>query len=399
MKVALGVTGGIAAYKAAEIVRGLDRAGVQVQVVMTRNGARFITPLTLQTLSRRPVIAEPWDLDPEAAVRHIELTRDMDALAVAPCTANAMAKFARGVADDFLSTLYTAAVGPVVVAPAMNTRMWLHEATQANLRVLRGRGHRIVEPESGWLAEREEGVGRLAEPDRVVAAIVEELHTGRSLAGRTVLVTAGPTREPVDPVRFVSNRSSGKMGYALAAAARQRGARVVLVTGPTDLAPPFGVEVVPVETAAEMRDAVVSRVEELASSDTVIMAAAVADYAPRPARSKIKKSGDTMTLEMERAPDILAELGARKRRSGGPVLVGFAAETDDLIPHATAKLERKNADFIVANDVSRPGLGMDADDNQVSVLDRDGGRHDLGPAPKSVIARGILDRVFGGATP
>lgn len=390
MRVALGVSGGIAAYKACEVVRGLDRAAVEVQVILTRHAAEFITPLTLQTLSRRRVITDAFDLDQDAPVQHIELTRSIDALVVAPATANVIAKFARGVADDFLSTFYTSVTAPVVVAPAMNTRMWLHPATQDNLRVLRGRGVRVVEPGSGWLAEQEVGVGRLADPEEIVAATLAAARSSHALEGRTVVVSAGPTREAIDPVRYVSNRSSGKMGYALAAAAARRGARVTLVSGPVDLAPPFGVRVVPVVSAAEMRSAML---EAVRGADAVFMAAAVADHAPRYSPSKVKKTGGPTTLELEPTPDILAELG---RERSGYVLVGFAAETDDVLTNARAKLERKGADFIVANDVARPGIGMDADDNAVTVLGRDGSALEIPRASKTEIAEAILDRVLGG---
>jgi len=389
MWIALGVTGGIAAYKACEIVRGLDQAGATTQVILTENATRFVTPLTLQALSRNRVLLDPFDLSNQETIQHVELTRRISAFVVAPATANCLAKLARGVADDLLSTFYTAVTCPVVVAPAMNTRMWLHPATQENVSILRGRGVTPVGPESGWLAETESGWGRLAEPDEIVRVTLAAARRSEQLAGKTVVVTAGPTREPVDPVRYVSNRSSGKMGYALAAAARRRGARVVLVSGPVALAAPWGVEVVPVETAEQMRSAVR---EAAGDADAVLMAAAVSDYAPRRSESKIKKAGGSLTLTLDEGPDILAELG---REKGSRVLVGFAAESEDLIAHATAKLEAKNLDFIVANDISIPGQGIDADHNAVSILDRDGGRHDLSRAPKGEIAEAIVDRVFG----
>jgi phosphopantothenoylcysteine decarboxylase/phosphopantothenate--cysteine ligase len=389
MWIALGVTGGIAAYKACEIVRGLDQGGATTQVILTENATRFVTPLTLQTLSRNPVLLDPFDLSNQKAIQHVELTRRISAFVIAPATANCLAKLARGVADDLLSTFYTAVTCPVVVAPAMNTRMWLHPATQENVSILKGRGVTIVGPESGWLAETETGWGRLAEPDEIVRTALAAARRSEQLAGKTIVVTAGPTREPVDPVRYLSNRSSGKMGYALAAAARRRGARVVLISGPVALAAPWGVEVVPVETTEQMRSAVQ---EAARDADTVLMAAAVADYAPQRSESKIKKAGGSLTLTLDEGPDILAELG---REKGDRVLVGFAAESEELIAHATAKLEAKNLDFIVANDISIPGQGIDADHNAVSILARDGGRENLARAPKGEIAEAILDRVFG----
>jgi len=389
MRIALGVSGGIAAYKACEIVRGLYKAGAETQVILTRNAERFITPLTLRSLSGQRVLTDRWEEDLEATVRHIELTREIDAFVVAPATANVIAKFAHGIADDFLSTFFVSVTAPTVVAPAMNTRMWLNAVTQDNVAALRARGVRVVEPGRGWLAEREEGWGRLAEPEEIVEAVLAAARRARSLADRTVLVTAGPTREPLDPVRYLSNRSSGKMGYAIAEAAARRGARVLLVSGPVRLAPPFGVEVVRVETAREMLEAV-RRVGE--DAEIVFMAAAVADYAPVAAPSKIKKSGGSLTLTLEEGPDILAELGRSKRDR---LLVGFAAETEELLANAQGKLERKNVDFIVANDVSRADIGFDADHNAVTILGRDGSRSELPRASKTEIAEAILDRVLG----
>lgn len=397
MRVALGVGGGIAAYKAPEIVRGLFEGGADVRVILTRNGARFVTGLTLQTLSGSPVLLDVWDERSDAVVAHVELVRDLDALVVAPCTANLLAKFARGIADDFLTTLFTAMRGPVVLAPAMNTRMWLHEPTRENVATLRARGVRVLEPDSGWLAEREQGVGRMPDPEAIVAETLRAARRTTALAGRRVLVTAGPTREAIDPVRFVSNRSSGRMGFALADAAARRGADVTLVCGPVDLPTPFGVERVDVETAAEMRDATIGRATD---ADLVFMVAAVADFVPRAAEGKIKKSAlaargedDGLTVRMDPAPDILAELGAHP--VPGRVVVGFAAETDDVERHAREKLVRKGAgvDFIVANDVSRAGIGMDATDNAVTILAGDGSAERVERAPKGIVAEAILDRV------
>jgi phosphopantothenoylcysteine decarboxylase/phosphopantothenate--cysteine ligase len=389
--VALGVSGGIAAYKAAEILRGLARAGADVRVLMTENAARFVTPLTLRTLSGHPVQSGLWDMSEEETVRHIDLTRQIDALLVAPATANVLAKFAHGIADDLLSTFFVSVVKPVVLAPAMNTRMWLHPATQENLRVLKGRGARVVDPEAGWLAERESGWGRLAAVDTIVAAALAAARRSSSLAGRKVVVTAGPTREAIDPVRFLSNRSSGKMGYAIAVAAAARGAAVTLVSGPVDLPTPYGVEVVRVTTSAQMHAAVLAARRGAAA---VYMAAAVADFVPRPAPSKIKKSGASpLVLTLEQGPDILAELG---RSKGGEILVGFAAETDDLLANASRKLEAKGADFIVANDVAGEGVGLDAERNAVTVLGRDGSRRDVPEATKAEVAEAILDLTLAG---
>ncbi len=392
MLVALGVSGGIAAYKACEVVRGLYTAGAEVQVIMTGNAQRFITPLTLQTLSGRRVITDAWDLDSGATVQHIDLGRSIDTLVVAPATANVLAKLARGIADDFLSTFYISVTAPVVLAPAMNTRMWLHPGTQENLAVLRGRGVSIVEPESGWLAEREVGWGRLADPERIVRATLAAARRSSQLAGRTVLVTAGPTREPVDPVRYLSNRSSGRMGYALAAAAARRGARVVLVSGPVELAPPYGVELLRVESAAQMHEAVLRAAGE---AHAVFMTAAVADYAPAAADSKIKRSGGALTLTLEENPDILAELG---RDKGDRLLVGFAAETERVVENARDKLRRKNLDWIVANDVSRQDIGFDAPDNAVTIVGRQGDPIEVAKAGKAEIAERILDAVFSEVT-
>jgi phosphopantothenoylcysteine decarboxylase/phosphopantothenate--cysteine ligase len=391
MRVALGVSGGIAAYKAPEIVRGLDQAGCEVQVVLTRNAEHFVAPLTLQTLSRRRVLREPFALEDGRTVRHVELARDLDAFLVAPATANALGKFARGIADDVLSTFFLAVTAPVVLAPAMNTRMWDNAAVRDNVDLLRARGARVLDPASGWLAENEVGVGRMAEPAAIVAATLLAVRRSRQLAGRRILVTAGPTREPVDPVRFLSNRSSGKMGYALAEAAARRGGTVILVSGPVALPPPHGVQVVRVESAEEMREAVLAA----CPADAVLMAAAVADYAPEAAPVKIKKAGGALTLTLQPGRDILRELSASGRAGPGAVLVGFAAETDDLLARAQQKLLDKNLDFIVANDVSQKDRGMESDRNAVTVLDRAGGRHEVPLADKRVVAEAILDRVFG----
>lgn len=388
MRIALGVCGGIAAYKACEVVRGLTRAGCDVQVIMTRNAAEFITPLTLQTLSGNRVLTEAFDLQSDETVQHIELTRRIDAFVVAPATANSLAKFAGGVADDPLSTFFISVTAPVVLAPAMNTRMWKHESTVANLAQLSSRGVHLVDPESGWLAEREVGEGRLADPAKIVEETLRVARRSTQLTGRKVVISAGPTREAIDPVRYLSNRSSGKMGFALADAARRRGAEVVLVAGPVDLATPFEVQRIDVTTAVEMQAAME---RERQGADTVIMAAAVADYIPRATDQKIKKGGETLTLTLDRGVDILAGMGADRQERQ---LVGFAAETERVVEHAQGKLERKNLDFIVANDVSSSAVGMDAEENAVTILAREGEPTVVPRASKRLIAEAILDRLF-----
>ena len=372
MKIALGVTGGIAAYKAAEIVRLLQERGVRVQVIMTGAAQEFVRPLTFAALSGEKVItgmfssgaAEP-NLD--SAVEHIAVAQSIDALLVAPATADVLAKFAQGIADDFLSTLYLATAAPVIVAPAMNVNMWDHPATRANLEILRQRGVRVIEPASGYLACGMIGAGRLAEPEHIVAATLERLGVAQDLAGETVLVTAGPTHEPVDPVRYVGNRSSGKMGYALAEVALRRGARVILVSGPTALTPPSAVETVFVETAQQMRTAVLDRWDR---AGIILMAAAVSDYHVKdPSAQKIKRTGP-IDLQLEPNPDILADLGSLRHASAKdtPLLIGFAAETTNLLENARAKLNKKRVDAIVLNDVSRNDIGFNSDRNEVMVV-------------------------------
>ncbi len=391
MKVALGVCGGIAAYKAAELVRLLQERGIKVQVVMTRAAQEFVRPLTFAALSGEKVItglfgagAEEPNID--SAVEHIAVAQSIDALVVAPATADTLAKFAQGLADDFLSTLFLATTAPVVVAPAMNVNMWDHAATRANLATLRERGVRVVEPDAGYLACGMVGPGRLASNEAIVAVTLEALGAAQDLAGETVLITAGPTREPIDPVRFLSNRSSGRMGYALAEAALRRGARVILVSGPTALTPPAAAEVVPVETAAEMRDAVLARFPE---ASVVIKCAAVADYRPKQsAQEKIKRRSG-LSLELEPTADILAELAVRR---ASQVLVGFAAETENVLENARAKLRSKGADVIVVNDVSRRGVGFDSDRNAVTILSA-GGEVEVPETSKWEVAHRVLDAV------
>jgi phosphopantothenoylcysteine decarboxylase/phosphopantothenate--cysteine ligase len=397
--IALGVTGGIGAYKAVEIARGLQKNGHEVVAVMTRSARRFIGPLTFEAITRREVISDQWKPGANADIEHIAIASNIDLLVVAPATANTIGKFAHGLADDFLSSLYTATRAPVVIAPAMNTNMFEHPAVASNLQVLVARGVHVVEPGAGYLACGWIGKGRLAEPDDVVAVVERVLQQRRqegapgvgSLAGRRVLVTAGPTYEDIDPVRFVGNRSSGRMGYAVAAEALRRGAAVTLITGPTHLTPPHGAEVVAVRSAAQMHAAVMERV---GSGDAVIMAAAVADYTPaEPSAEKVKKADGPATITLNRTKDILGELGGLpSRKQGRPVLVGFAAETRNVVEYAKNKLRQKRADLIVANDVSREDSGFDTDTNAVTLV-TGGGAEELPLQPKSAVAAQILDRV------
>jgi phosphopantothenoylcysteine decarboxylase/phosphopantothenate--cysteine ligase len=393
MNAVLGVGGGIAAYKSAELARRLMDLGVRVQVVMTASAREFVTPLTFAALTGRKVITDLFSSSgPEdtlaSAVEHIAVAQENDVLVVAPATADLLARFAHGLADDFLTTLYLAFTGQVVVAPAMNTNMWNHPATRENVAILRQRGHLIIEPPEGLLACGTTGPGRLAEPDHI-ANIVAGLGLHRNdLEGETVLITAGPTQEPLDPVRFVSNRSSGKMGYALAEAAAARGARVVLISGPVHLPEPAGVSVVRVQTAREMRDAVMDRLED---ATIVIKAAAVADYhVAQVSKQKLKKTAVRMALELEPTPDILAEVGQRK---GDRILIGFAAETENLVAEARRKLESKNCDMVVANLVNQEGTGFDADENEVVLVLRTGETVTVSKAPKREIAGRIFDQV------
>jgi phosphopantothenoylcysteine decarboxylase / phosphopantothenate---cysteine ligase len=387
-KIVLGVTGGIAAYKAAELVRQLVRARARVHVVMTRSAREFVTPLTFQTLSGNPVSTELFNLLSESEIGHISLADRADILVIAPATANIIAKIAAGLADDLLSTVVLATRAPVLLAPAMNVHMWANPVCRENIRKLRERGFFFADPEAGELACGYEGQGRLAE----IPAIFEEIRTvlaPKDLAGKTLLVTAGPTEEDLDPVRFLSNRSSGKMGYALAEAARRRGAEVILVSGPTLLPPPAKVKLVPVRSAREMKEAVLHHLEK---ASVLIMAAAVSDYRPgRAAAQKIKKNAGPAVLELEPNPDILLEAG---RRKGGRILVGFAAETERLLKNAGEKLAKKNLDLVVANDVSLPGAGFRADTNLAVLIGRSGRPEKLPLMSKAELADRILDRVL-----
>ncbi len=386
--VVLGVTGGIAAYKAVEIVSRLKKLGAVVHVIMTPAAANFVTPLTFREISGNPVVTDMWAEPKQWNVEHIALASLADVFLIAPATANIIGKIAGGIADDMLTTTVMATRAPIVLAPAMNTNMYLNPIVQANIAKLAGLGYHMLEPASGMLACGWEGPGRLPEPAVIVDKVLSLLAPSGPFAGKKVLVTAGPTREPLDPVRYISNHSSGKMGYALAAAAAARGADVVLVSGPTELAPPPAVKVTKVETAAEMRAAVLA---EFADTDVVIKAAAVADYRPRTAAAqKIKKNDAEATLELTRNTDILAELGAHKQ---GQLLVGFAAETEELFKHATAKLTKKNLDMIVANDVTQAGAGFGSDTNIVKLLYRDGRVVELPQMAKNELASIILDKI------
>ncbi len=392
MKIALGVTGGIAAYKSAEIVRLLQDRGIRVQVIMTRAAQEFVRPLTFAALSGEKVITGMFSPGEEqapnidSAIEHIAVAQSIDALVVAPATADVIAHFAQGIATDFLTTLYLATTAPVVVAPAMNVNMWNHAATQANLQVLRQRGVKIVEPGSGYLACGMTGAGRLAENEAIVAAVLEALGASQDLSGETVLITAGPTREKIDPVRYLTNRSSGRMGYALAEAALRRGARVFLVSGPTSLTPPGAAEVTRVESAEEMRNAVMNLFPQ---ASIVIKTAAVSDYRPKSAATqKIKRKG-AMNLELEATADILKELASKKTSQ---VVVGFAAETENALENARQKLASKNLDAIVVNDVSHEGVGFDSDRNAVTIITRD----DVVEVPETTkweVAQRVLDQV------
>jgi len=389
--IALGVTGGIGAYKAVEVARGLQKRGHEVVAVMTHSATRFVGPVTFEAITRRHVITDQFEGGMNADIEHIALASTIDLLLIAPATANIIGKLANGIADDFLSTLYTATRAPLLIAPAMNTQMFEHEAVRKNLDTLAARGARFVEPGEGYLACGWIGKGRLAEPEEIVAAAEAILRPEGPLRGQKVLVTAGPTYEDFDPVRYIGNRSSGRMGYAIAAEAARRGALVTLVTGPTSIEAPPVRDVVKVRGAAEMHQAVMSRAGD---ADVIVMAAAVADYAPVDrAGQKVAKDGDTLTLVLRKTPDILGELGQRRiATGGGPLLIGFAAETEDVVAHAAAKRERKHADLIVANDVSRRDAGFDVDTNAVTIVGP-AGAEAIPLQSKARVAAEILNRV------
>jgi phosphopantothenoylcysteine decarboxylase/phosphopantothenate--cysteine ligase len=384
----LGVTGGVAAYKAAEVCSALVKSGAAVHVVMTENAMQFVGAATFRALTGRQVLTGMWDEPVEYEIAHVSLPEKADLLLIAPATANIIGKAASGIADDMLSTILTATTAPVLVAPAMNCKMWANPIVKSNVERLKSIGYTFIEPEEGRLACGSEGAGRLADPATIVDAVLARLRRSQDLEGVRILVTAGPTQEAIDPVRFVANRSSGKMGYAIARDAEERGAEVVLVSGPTALSAPDGIELVRVRTAAEMFDAVM---EHLPQSDVVIGAAAPADYAPKSVEeNKIKKSDFGLVIELEATKDIISEVG---RRKDGRVLVAFAAETENVLGNAKKKLEKKRADLIVANDVSQPGIGFDSDSNEVTLISADGSSEALPKLPKSEVARKILDRV------
>ncbi len=394
MKVVLGVTGGIAAYKAAEVARTLMERGLTVQVVMTASAEEFVRPLTFAALTGQKVISSLFAGGSaedvlSSSVEHIRVAQDNQLLVVAPATADTLAKFARGLANDFLSTLYLAFTGPVILAPAMNTNMWQHPATRENVEILRRRGHTIVDPSEGLLACGTYGPGRLAEPDKIVEAVLKALNPRHDLDGETVLITAGPTQEPLDPVRYVSNRSSGKMGYALAVEAESRGARVLLISGPVHLPPPANVTLIRVQTALDMHSAVMEHLDE---STIIIKSAAVADFhLSNIPKQKVKKTATRLSLELEPTPDILAEAG---RKKGDRLLIGFAAETENLLQEARRKLVSKNCDMVVANLVSQDGIGFDSDQNAVTLVTRAGETTRLERADKREIASGIFDHIL-----
>lgn len=393
MKVALGVSGGIAAYKAAELVRLLQDKGIRVQVVMTRAAQEFVRPLTFAALSGEKVITElfgpPSEIQSaniESAIEHIAVAQGIDALVVAPATADVIAKFAHGEANDFLTTLFLATTAPKVIAPAMNVNMWENAATQANVEVLRARGVQVVDPDSGYLACGMIGAGRLAANETIVEAVLAALGATPDLTGETVLVTAGGTREPIDPVRYIGNRSSGKMGYALAEAALRRGAKVILISGPTNLKPPAGAEVINVQTAREMHAAVLNQFHR---ATVIIKAAAVADFTVRSASEQKIKREAGITLQLEPTPDILAVVAAQK---GSRIVVGFAAETQNVLENARKKMLAKGVDAMVVNDVSQPGIGFDSERNRVSIL-TPGGAEQVPEMSKWEVAHRVLDTV------
>jgi phosphopantothenoylcysteine decarboxylase/phosphopantothenate--cysteine ligase len=397
--IALGVCGGIGAYKSVEVARGLQKQGHDVIAVMTRSAKKFVGTVTFEAITRHRVVTSQFEPGANSDIEHISLASSIDLLLVAPATANVIGKFANGIADDFLSSLYLATKAPVLMAPAMNTHMLEHDAVRRNLDMLSARGVRFVQPGSGYLACGWIGKGRLAEPADIVTAAEQILSPTGPLTGKRVMVTAGPTREALDPVRFIGNRSSGKMGYAVADAAKRRGAEVVLISGPTDLKPPSGVETVHVTSAAEMREAVISRAGMM---DVIVMAAAVADYAPVSAsHQKIHKGEAELSLRLIQTPDILAELGKLRAANRRPLLVGFAAETTDIVAQARKKYREKQVDMIVANDVSRSDAGFNVDTNEVIIVSASG-EETLALQSKAAIAGQLVDRIeslLGSRTP
>ncbi len=388
--VVLGVTGGIAAYKACELTSRLRKAGAQVYVIMTKNACRFVAPLTFETLSNHPVVTDTFARPSNWEVEHIALAKRADVFVIAPATANILAKMAHGIADDMLSTTVLATRAPILAAPAMNTGMWENAATQENVKLLSARGVRFVGPEGGFLACGDTGAGRMSEPARIFDAIVETFAPRQDMRGLRVVVTAGPTVEKIDPVRYISNRSSGKMGYAIAEAAARRGADVTLVTGPTRLEIPQGAKAVSIQSTQDLLEAMTACCPD---ADVVIQAAAPADFTPAAvADQKIKKQGDgDLVLILRQTPDVAAQVGKMKRL--GQTLVGFAAETNDVLQNAEGKLAKKNLDMIVANDVTAPGAGFDVDTNIVTFVTRNG-QETLPCLPKKQVADELLDRVM-----
>jgi phosphopantothenoylcysteine decarboxylase/phosphopantothenate--cysteine ligase len=385
--IVLGVTGSIAAYKAADLASKLVQAGARVSVVMTEAATKFVTPLTFRSLTNRPVVTSMWELSSEFSIEHVALTDAADIVVIAPATANIIAKLASGIADDMLTATVLATKSPVIIAPAMHAGMFQNPVTQDSLAKLRARGFTIVGPAYGRLASGDTGLGRLAETEQIIATISEVLARSTDLTGRHVVVTAGGTQEPIDPARHIGNRSSGKMGYALAEVARDRGAKVTLITAPTHLIEPAGIEVIPVRTATEMKKAVTRAVKK---ADALIMAAAVADYQPKStATNKIKKERSSLTLELVKTPDIIGEV------KGDFLRVGFAAESEDMVANATKKLTQKRLDLIVANDITDPKSSFDADTNQVTIIDKQGKVESLPLMSKREVAERILDRVGG----
>ncbi len=386
-KILLGVTGSIAAYKAILILRQLTSAGADVTVMMTASAKRFVTPLTFKVLSKKEVYSDLFGQ--EEGLPHLSLLEGCDLILIAPATANFINKMASGIADDLLLSLLLSARVPILVAPAMDSDMWKNPIVQKGISILRETGVRIIEPESGLLASGKEGEGRLASEDGIFEEVCRQFNIKRDLAGEVIIVTAGPTREPVDPVRFLSNRSSGKMGYAIAVAARDRGARVILISGMTNLPIPEKVEFISAPTTHEMREAVLRHLPE---ASILIMAAAVADYRPKkPNLKKLKKSGSSLSIEMEETEDILEEIGKRNTKT---ILVGFAAETDEVINNAVMKLKKKNLDLIVANDITLEGGGFESDTNIATIIDREGKVQELPLMYKRDLAQIILERVM-----
>ncbi len=385
--IVLGITGGIAAYKAADIASKLTQAGAKVEVVMTESATRFITPLTLRNITGRPVVTSMWEPATEFSLEHIALAEAADVVVIAPATANIIAKLAAGIADDMLCCTVLATKAPVIVAPAMHTEMFQNSISQDNLAKIKARGFTIIDPGYGYLASGKVGLGRLAETETIIGTIKQVLGRSGDLAGKRIVVTTGGTREPIDPVRHIGNRSSGKMGYALAEAARDRGATVILITAPTSLPEPAGIEVTHVETAVQMKEAVAKAV---AQADALIMAAAVADYQPKSAaKAKIKKDAPGLTLELIRTPDILTEV------QGKFLKVGFAAESEDVVENARRKLEKKKLDLMVANDITAKESGFDVDTNKVTIIDREGNVESLPLLTKREVADRVLDKVVG----